>query len=684
MRKPLLIEIGVEELPAIPFLKEFPNIKPKWNAILEANELKTEFQFFYTPRRLVLWHKEFLTKQPNHFEEFFGAPEESAFVNGEPTPAAIGFAKKCGIGVDELQRAQRDGKTVLYYKKDIEGKESKDLIEDMLNDFLRSLNFGKSMRWGTFSESFIRPIRWVTVMLGEEALQMEVFGVKSNSFTYPHRSLTSNKFTFSTPENYFEELKRGFIVLSQDERREKILSQMDAMEAINDVTIERDAELLNEVVAITEHPTVLMGSFDELFLRLPPEVIITSMKENQRYFPVYENGTLASHFVVVSNAVSNDYILIIKGNEKVLHARLSDALFFYDNDIRKGLRTEGLKSIVYIEGLGSLYDKTRREERIGAYLANANKKEFLAQRDDLDEEKLSALLARTLTLAKADLLSEMVGEFPELQGIIGYYYALEAKEDALMALGIKEQYLPNSEESALPSTLFSAIVALSNKIDSLMALFSIGKIPTGTKDPFALRRAVNGIIKIALKYNLNFNIRLVFSELSVLYAPFDILQLEGFFIERLYQLFDDVNPSIITAVIEGGERDIVKIVQKIELLKAVVKEESFKEVFSTFKRVANIVKNVNTDAELAIHEVLLQEDAEKALYEAYTKVTAKEYSNFNDQLRALFTLKPAIDNFFEKVMVNVEDQKLKQNRLNIIASIYKSFKSVADIKEISI
>ncbi|MDR2635403.1 MAG: glycine--tRNA ligase subunit beta, partial [Campylobacteraceae bacterium] len=646
MQKPLLIEIGVEELPAIPFLKELPNIKTKWSKILEANELKSDFDFFYTPRRLVFWHKSFLLKQPNHFEEFFGAPEESAFIDGEPTAAATGFAKKCGVKVGELERAQKGGKSVLYYKKDIEGKESKELLEKMLNEFLKSLNFGKSMRWGTCEESFIRPIRWLTVMLGDEVLQLQVFGVKSNNFTYPHRSLTSNKFTFSSVDNYFEELVRGFIVLSQKERHDKIISQMDALEAISDVSVEKDKELLEEVVAITEHPTVLMGNFDELFLKLPPEVIITSMKENQRYFPVFENDKLSSHFVVVSNAVSNDYILIIKGNEKVLHARLSDALFFYENDLKKGLQTEGLKSIVYIEGLGSLYDKSRREERIGTYLANANKKAFFAQREDLSEDELSDLLSRTLTLAKADLLSEMVGEFPELQGIVGYYYALEEKEDKMLALGLKEQYLPNSEESALPSTLFSAVVALSNKVDSLMALFSIGKIPTGTKDPFALRRAVNGVIKIVLKYNLNFNIRVVFAELGALYAPFDILQLEGFFIERLYQLFDKVNPSIITAVIEGGERDIVKIAQKIEVLKNISQEESFKDVFSTFKRVANIIKDVNCEAEHTVYEVLLQDEAEKALFEAYTKVISKEYNSFDEKLRALFALKPLIDTFF--------------------------------------
>lgn len=683
MHKPLLIEVGVEELPAIPFLKELPNIKSKWQKILEENELISEFDFYYTPRRLVILHTDFLEKQPDHYEEFFGAPEENCFINGEPTPAAIGFAKKCGVEVSELERSKKGGKTVLYYKRLRAGIESKELIKDMLHKFLKSLSFGKSMRWGNCDESFIRPIRWICALFGDEVLEFELYGVKSSDYTYPHRSLTYNKFTFNGVKNYFEELSRGCVVLNQDERRKKIVSQIDALEAISDVVVEKDDSLLDEVVAITEFPTVLMGNFDEAYLKLPPEVIVTSMKENQRYFPVYDHEKLVNHFVVVSNAISMDYILIIKGNEKVLRARLSDALFFYENDLKKGLSNEGLKQIVFLDKLGTLYDKSVREEKIARYIAKTNRDEFLSERMDLKKEDLKELLSRAVMLAKSDLLSEVVYEFPELQGVMGYYYAKAMQEDDSLAVALKEQYLPNSEDSKLPSSIFSSIVAISNKLDSLMALFSIGVIPTGTKDPYALRRAANGIIKIVLKYNLNFNLRDVLAELSVLYAPFDVIALENFFIERMYQGFD-TNPSLITAVASSGERNLVDFAKKVELLKSITQEENFKEIFTTFKRVANIVKTIDLSGELSVYDVLLKEPEETVLYDAFTKIERKEYENIEDKLRALFALKPLIDNFFDNIMVNVDDIQLKSNRQNIIALIYRAFKSIADIKEISV
>lgn len=683
MHKPLLIEIGVEELPAIPFLKELPNIESKWQKILNEYEFSSEFYFYYTPRRLVILHTDFLEKQPDHFEEFFGAPEDSAFIDGKPTPAAIGFAKKCETTLENLDRAQKGDKTVLYYKKQIEGKYLRELIGDMIGDFLKSLNFGKTMRWGTCEESFIRPIRWICAIHGEETLEFEIFCVKSSDFTYPHRSLTFSKFTFKGIKNYLEELSRGCVVLNQDERRRKILEQMDALEAISDNIIERDNNLIEEVVAITEYPTVLMGNFDKMYLELPPEVIIVSMKEHQRYFPVFNHDGLINHFVFVSNAVSMDFLLIIKGNEKVLHARLSDALFFYKNDLKNGLSNEGLKSIVFLDKLGTLYDKSVREEKIATYLAKQNRELFLPERMDLGKDELKAMLSRTVMMAKADLLSEVVYEFPELQGLMGYYYAIAIKEDKFFALGLKEQYLPNSEDSELPSTVFSSIVALSNKLDSLIALFSIGKIPTGTKDPFALRRAVNGIIKIVLKYQLKFDIREILAELSVLYAPFDMLQLESFFIERMNQIFN-VNPSIVSAVVESGERNIVNFARKIELLKVITQEDNFKDVVTTFKRVANIIKDLNLENEATVYDVLLKEPEEHKLYDEFLKINNKNYDSYEDRLRALIGLKPTIDSFFDKVMVNVDDIQIKKNRQNLIISIYKAFKSIADIKEISV
>ena len=683
MIKPLLIEIGVEELPAVPFLKELPNIEKLWLDILEKNALACEFQFYYTPRRLVLWHQAFPTEQEAREEEFFGAPLNVAFKDGEPTPAALSFAKKCGVDFSEIAQGEKDGKTVLYYKKTVEGQASQHLLKGMIETFLKGLNFGKSMRWGFLEEHFIRPIRWIGCMLGDEHVSFSLFGVESTPFSYPHRTVSYEPFAYMFAGDYFERLEKRGVVLYPHKREAIILDDFKAIEAKEGVHIEIDADLLAEVVAITEYPKALIGSFEERFLQLPPEVIITSMKENQRYFPVFKEGKLSNRFIVVSNAISDDYDLIVKGNEKVLRARLSDALFFWENDLKNGLRYEGLSDITYLEGLGSLLDKELREKTIADYLTHRYASTLLAQHAPIDEATLNALMHKAVMYSKSDLLSEMVYEFTELQGLMGYYYATAAGEEPLVALALREQYLPNSEESALPSTLFSAIVALAYKLDSLIALFSIQKIPTGNKDPYALRRAVNGIIKIVLDQRIAFDIKNDLQALAQGYRPFDFAVLENFFLERLYQFFD-VNPSIITAVIDSGERDVVRLADKIKALSSIATSEGFKEMFSTFKRVANIIKNMHLDGELRIDEALLDDAHETALFQAFQALNAQHYASYEEHLDALFGLKPAIDAFFDNVMVNTDDLERRTNRQNLIASIYLAFKSIADIKEISI
>ena len=683
MIKPLLIEIGVEELPAIPFLKELPNIETLWLSILEKNALACEFQFYYTPRRLVLWHEAFPTKQNEREEEFFGAPLSVAMKDGEPTAAALGFAKKCGVDFSEVSQATKDGKEVLYYKKSIAGSESKQLLKEMIEQFIKGLNFGKSMRWGFLEESFIRPIRWIGCMLGDEHVPFSLFGVESTPFSYPHRTISYEPFAYMFAGDYFERLRERGVVLYPQKREEIILDDFKAIEAKEGVHIEIDEDLLAEVVAITESPKALIGSFEERFLRLPPEVIITSMKENQRYFPVFKDGTLTNRFIVVSNAISDDYDLIVRGNEKVLRARLSDALFFLDNDLKKGLSYEGLKDITYLDGLGSLMDKELREKEIALYFTKKFEASLLQAHTHLNAQTLTSLMSESVLYSKSDLLSEMVYEFTELQGLMGYYYANAAGKDALFALSLKEQYLPNSEESALPSTLFSAIVALSYKLDSLIALFSIDKIPTGNKDPYALRRAVNGIVKIVLSQGIAFNISSDLKTLAQNYKAFDFAVLETFFLERMYQFFD-VNPSIITAVISSGERDILKLSQKIKALSTIVQDDGFKEMFSTFKRVANIIKNMEIQENLLVNVSLFDNAYETELHKAFLSVTEKTYGSFEENLDALFGLKPLIDAFFDNVMVNTEDMAVRENRQNLIASIYTAFKSIADIKEISI
>lgn len=671
MNKPLLIEIGVEELPAIPFLKELKNIEKKWADILEKNSLLCDFEFFYTPRRLVLWHREFQIKQEDSIQEQFGAPIKIAFKDGKPTGAAIGFANKCGVSVDELEKKDLGKGEVLYFKQEVKGTNSKDLLNIMINEFINSLNFGKSMRWGSRTDSFIRPIRSLAVLLGEEIIDAELFGVKSSNKAFAHRMVSYEPFTFDFAGDYFCKLDKNGVILYPNERRKTILDQMAKIEKENNIKIEIDTELLEEVVAITEYPTALIGKFDKEFLELPPEVIVTSMKEHQRYFAVYKDGNLTNNFIVVSNSKTDDFSHIIAGNEKVLRPRLADGMFFYKNDITNGLSNKGLKKLVFVQGLGSMFEKCEREAKIASYLA------------DLFNIEEKELIKKAVMLSKADLMSEMVYEFTELQGLMGYYYAKLAAEDELVFTALKEQYLPDGEDSELPSNKFSSIIALSYKLDNLMGLFSIGKIPTGSKDPFGLRRAAAGIVKIAMEHNLNIDLTKIIDVLASNYKGLDKNQLLEFFNERLFKIFD-VNPSVLKAVLGSGETDIFKISQKLCALNPIVLSEDFKEYSATFKRVANIIKDVNIDETLNINPELFEDKEEKELFAKYEAITSKEYKTYDEELEALFALKPELDNFFEKVFVNHENEDIKNNRKNLVALVYKAFKNIADIKEITI
>ena len=682
MTQALLIEIGVEELPAIPLLKIVSTIEKSWKNILEAYNLACDFEFIYTPRRLVLKHSAMALSQEDSIVELMGPPVQAAIKDGEPTQAALGFARKCGVSFEALGRAEKNGKEVLFFKKEEKGAQTVTLLEEMLEKWIASMSFGKMMRWGSRSDEFIRPLRWMQVRLGETSVPVKLFGVSADTKTYVHRMMTYTAVEVPSIDAYESILHEGAVMLHPEDREAKILTEFDALESRHNILIERDRALLAEVVAITENPKALVGTFDELFLALPAEVIITSMKEHQRYFPVFENGKIANKFVVVSNAYTDDYSKVVAGNERVLKPRLADGLFFYQNDLKNGLSTKGLEKVQFIDGLGTLADKITRENNIAIRLLA-----LYMDRVESDTGKGSAVLEklmdRAVNLAKADLMSEMVYEFTELQGLMGYYYAKALGEEALVYHAIKEQYMPVGEGADLPGSVFSSIIAMSIKLDTLFGLFSVGRIPTGSKDPFALRRAVNGIVRIVTAYDLTFNIDDIITLLKSNYDDFDTNILSEFIIERINKSLD-ANPSVIAAVLASGERDINEIAKKVAALNDIVSHDAFKEQFSTFKRVANISKDVDFESSMEIDIALFKEDAEVTLYNAYEKVINSSYSNYQEELEALFGLKRELDTYFDDVLVNTEDEALKVNRLHTIGSIYKTFKNIADIKEISV
>lgn len=671
MSNPLLIEIGFEELPAIPLLRELPNITDKFHASFAAFGFESNFKFYYTPRRFAFYCDAVPECGSDEEVEFFGPPLVVAFKDGQKTKAYDSFLAKNGLEESEVSTAIKDGKESLYAKKLKVGNRLADIVSEAIDVFLRSLVFGKTMLWGGRSDGFIRPLRWLVVMHGAKKLDAEVFSVTSGCFSYGHRQFSFDQIVIDSADGYFEQMRSAGVEIDQNSRKSIVLDQIAAIEKENGLSVEVDSDLLAEVVAITEHPKALLGGFDEQFLKVAPEIIITSMRENQRYFPLFKDGQLFNGFVVVSNAFSDDTQKVVRGNERVLKARLSDALFFWQNDLSKRLDPEPLKSIVFAAGLGSVYDKSMREATIAESLG------------ELWGVKNIEDIKTAMHLAKADLLSEVVGEFGELQGVIGRYYAKNDGYSDEISTAIMEHYLPKGEDSALPSSLFSATCAIASKLDTVFALFSANMIPTGSKDPFALRRAAFGIVRIIIEFNLNFDIAQVISKFAHLYKPYDSSKVEQFMLDRVHQLFGEINSSIIASVVVSGERDVLAMAEKIEALDVLSKRDGFRDNFSTFKRVANISKDFDLNSIGAVDGSLFENQYEKALYDKF-EACKNQTGSYFDELHRLFDLKAELDQFFDNCMVNAEDLKIRENRKNLIASIYSAFRKIADIKEISL
>ncbi|GAA8253179.1 glycine--tRNA ligase subunit beta [Helicobacter pylori] len=694
----LLVEILVEELPVQALLNEYKEMPKKLHALFQKRALEVgNIEVFYTPRRLCLLIKDFPLLTQETKEEFFGPPVKIACNNEDKTQGlnalGLGFYQKLGLKDHQhFQTAFKNNKEVLYHAK-IHAKEpTKDLIMPVVLEFLEGLNFGKSMRWGSVEKSFIRPIHNICVLFnGENFNDIEVkeYGFKTKQATKVHRQESFDFIQVDSPKAYFEVLEKNHVILDPKKREAKILQEIKDLETKHHIIVETDGDLLDEIVAITEYPSALLGEFDKAFLKLPSEIIITSMKENQRYFAVFsqkeESPTLHNGFIVVSNAISKDKQKIIAGNQKVLKARLSDAVFFYENDLKKPLDNAPLESVVFVQGLGTLKDKMEREATIAQYLTQK-----YAPSLNMPLEKALKLIGRAVKIAKADLLSEVVYEFSELQGIMGYYYALKQNENELVALSVKEQYLPASENAPLPSSVFSAIVALSLKLDSLFSLFSAGKIPSGSKDPFALRRLSFGLLKIITHYGLEFDLKAdlknLFEKVGV-YQSFDLEILEKFLLERFHNLID-CNPSIIRSVLNTNERDIVKIIQKVKALKRFLddpKNAQKKELlFSAFKRLANINKDRNPNESSEFSISLFKELQEHALFEAFNAIKTSAFEGLDSKIEAYFGLHAPLEEYFKSVLVMDKDIEIQKNRKNFLWSVYQSFLEIGDIKEIAV
>lgn len=679
MAKDLLFEIGAEEIPA----GFMPNILGQLKTLAETklNDAHLPFESiatYGTPRRLALIVKGLADTSAEISERHKGPSASIAYdADGNPTKAAIGFAR--GKGLDVADLVVEDG--YIYAETKTAGVPAKDIVTDMLPQLITGLNFPKSMHWGNLDAKFVRPVRWLVALLDEEVIPVEFATVKSGNVTRGHRFLGADEITIKNAASYVDTLKENFVMVDQDARRELISKQLHDIAASKNASIVWDDYLLEEINYLVEWPTALCGGFEESYLALPDAAIITPMKDHQRYFPlVDQDGKLLPMFLTVRNGSDHSIEVVQAGNERVLRARLDDAKFFFNEDRKKPLidRQDGLTKIVFQEGLGNLADKTERLLTLGR---------VFSEECELHEDA-RVVLERATELAKTDLTTGMVTEFTELQGVMGKEYALLDGESPEVAEAIFEQYLPRFAGDVLPQTEAGKVLSIIDKIDNIVATFSRGLIPTGSQDPYALRRQTIGILNILLNSEWNISLRpIIVESMNLLNVPTEkqdelLGQVEEFITLRLKNIFLDreVPHHVIDLLLSNNELSVADAEGLVKALLANRIDENV-ELVQAFTRMYNLVKDVTYTG---VDESLLKEDAERALYEMATKaseasIDAWDKNDYDAVVAVPATLVPAINKFFEDVMVMDKDEAIKANRLQLVRLAYSVMAIIGDI-----
>jgi len=675
----LLLEIGTEEIPAgyiVPALKQMEELFAE-----QVKKNRLSFESIHTtgtPRRLVLFAGGLPRNQEDIIQEIKGPSAKVAFdESGAPTKVAVGFARSQEVNAEDMIVKDTPRGKYCFAVKGIEGKKVFDLLPEMLTSVITSINFPKSMRWKSDKLYFARPIRTIMALFDKDVVNLELNGLRAGRSTSGHQFLSDNVIDIldADYEIYKERLKSENVIVEIDERRGIIRNEINSLLSVYGTTLD-DEELLEEVTNLVEFPGAVKCSFDEEFLAIPSEVVETSMKDHQRYFPVKDKyGKLLPEFVVITDRDSGDSEIIRKGNERVLRARLADANFFWDEDKKVSLheRVKDLEGLVFHEDIGSYLD---RGERIGMLAC------FIAERLGFSPDRLE-LVKRASGLCKADLLTEMVGEFPKLQGIMGREYALVQGEDEEVARSIAEHYLPRYADDVLPETELGAALSLTDKFDSIASCFSAGLIPTGSQDPYGLRRQSQGIIRILETKNLRLSLKKMFekslSNLTDICSDGDSSevyeQIIDFFKDRINNMYIErgYRYDIVESVMKSGFDNISDLLCRLEVITKISKSPIWQDLVTVVERTFNIGKNCTIHGE--INEDLLEEEEERHLWAIYRKekgnllayVPKGRYEELSLAYNEVFA-KPVHD-FFEKVFVNVEDEKIKNNRLLLVKKV---------------
>lgn len=687
VKKDFLVEIRTEELPPKALSRLAKSFLQEVKTRLEKLQLEyKDAQFYATPRRLAVMVKSLAWQQPEANVERRGPALGAAYDSeGKPSQALMGFAKSCGVAIEQLTTIKTNQGEWVGFQHRVSGKTVEELLPTVIQESLAALPIPKRMRWGSGTVEFVRPVKSVIMLYGDDVIDAEILGVKSGHETSGHRFHCKKSISIPRPSVYLKRLENGYVIADFERRKQMILEQAQAIATHTfdvDARVVISEALLDEVTGLVEWPVAILGDFDQRFLDVPAEALISAMQEHQRYFPVVDKqGKLLPHFVAISNIEARDMQHVIAGNERVLRARLSDAAFFFETDKKQKLDSfvDMLKGSIFQAKLGTVYDKAMRLSTLSGYIAKAI---------GADAEQAE----RAGLLAKADLATSMVGEFPELQGIAGSYYAQHDHETSDVAAAVKEHYMPRFSGDAVPKKKISCAVALADRLDTLVGIFGVNQQPTGDKDPFALRRAALGILRILIEQELDLDLRdLIQQAVAGYQCPLEnaavVDQVLNFILERLkpWYLEQAINPDVFASVAALGVTrpyDFHRRIHAVQQFKQLPDAESLSVAN---KRVSNILAKYETAIDAKeVNASLFESDAERELaqkLEMFDRVVSPLYhdARYVDVLSQLADLRQPVDDFFEKVMVMADDKAQRENRLLLLSKLRSLFLQVADV-----
>jgi glycyl-tRNA synthetase beta chain len=704
-----LLEIGTEEIPARMIATAQEELQRRIGDLLKRERLAASGKLsgFDTPRRLAVLASDISNAQPDATDQINGPAVSVAFKDGQPGPAAHAFAKKAGVEVSQLERVTTPKGEYLSAKITTKGRSAAEILAEMLPKEISSIYWPKNMYWRKTNERFVRPVRWLVAMLDDAVLPLEYGGVRAGRESRGHRILSSENVIIPRAGDPYAEALRAAKVLSREEREQQVRKALDAAaRTIPGARWREDKSLLDTVVNLTEWPSAILGSFDREYLKLPEEVLVTVMRDHQKYFALEDaKGKLLPNFLTVLNTDGDPQGLIRHGNERVLRARFNDARFFWQTDQKNPLRERlsSLKNVTFQKDLGSYYAKTMRVQRLCSWTCELLRDEGMQVRP--------GVVHKAACLAKTDLTTELVKEFTELQGIVGGLYASVQNLDHGMpdetrqaiAATIYDQYKPQSAEDSVPRKIEGAVLSIADKTDTIAGMFALGLQPTGSKDPFALRRQANGIVKTIAEHRLPIKLGHFFelaretykgSEAAKKFAAANYAEsIRAFFRERLeFYLKDQLGYKydVVNAVLAAGSDDIVDAVARAEAVSKVRGSADFESISVAFKRIKNILRQANESGKRvgsSVDSGAFREEAEKKLGVLIPEIAQavnrfKEGQDYSRALAEISRIRPAVDTFFDKVMVMVEDEEIRANRLALLQTLLREFSTIADFSEI--